>query len=194
MRCFLGCDLSAQAKLGLDSWRDKALRVDGQYQTVKPASFHITTWFLGSISPAQLDQLVQYIEHQLPQQPLSPFELTLDDIVAWSKPKIVAAVPLMPPDVLKQLHYFCKRASDAVNIPAKGNHDTYRPHVTLMRKTRPEQVSAPLFSPSIQVQVSQLHLFESISGQRGVHYVSRFSFSLPTGLSIRESLMRGIGR
>jgi 2'-5' RNA ligase len=192
MRCFLGCDLPATAKLALDNWCEKALRIDGQYQKVKPANYHVTTLFLGNVAHEKLDSLVGYIETNLPQQTFKTFSLTLNDILAWSKPKIVAAIPQQPPADLQQLHYFCQRASDAANIQIQGKHDTYRPHATLVRKVKQEQVAAPLYLPEISFDVTHLHLFESVSGMQGVQYYPRFSFPLPSGLSIREQLRRGI--
>jgi 2'-5' RNA ligase len=113
-------------------------------------------------------------------------------MIVWSKPKIVAAVPQHVPSSLQALHLFSKRAGEAAGMSSTGNHDTYRPHVTIGRKVLPEHVAAPLFSPSVTTDVTHLHVFESVSGPKGVNYLSRFAFALPSGLSEREKLRRGM--
>lgn len=192
MRCFLGCDLSPKAKINLDMWRDKALHISGEHSPVKPASFHITTWFLGDMKTYQLDALVNETQNQIDNSGIFPFSVLFDDIVVWSKPKLVAVAMSTIPKPLLALHRLSKNTCENVGIKTKGNHDVFRPHITLVRKVKPEQTSPPLFLPNITTEVTHLHLFESVSGRNGVQYIPRFSFRLPSNLSVREQLKHGI--
>lgn len=194
MRCFLGFELSPKAKMGVDAWREKALLMQGDYQNVKAANFHLTTWFIGHISSSQLDALVSNIEWLLPKSNLFPFDLTLDDTVYWAKPKIVAVIPSQSPLTLGAAHAFSRKVSEQSGIQAKGNHSEFRPHVTLCRNVNPQSLFSPLMMPNIPVSFTHLHLFESISGKSGVQYLSRFSFALPSGMSVREQLRQGLTR
>ena len=192
MRCFLGFDLSAKAKMQLDEWRSKALFIDGVCSAVKPANFHITSWFIGNINNSQIDAIVSNIDRLIEHSDLRRFDVHLNDLLYWSKPKIVCAVPSQPPESLSMGQVFSQKVCKQAGVIAQGNSSVYKPHVTLYRKVKSDSLISPLFMPEVRCWVTQLHLFESVAGNNGVQYIPRFSFTLPSGLSEREQLKQGL--
>jgi 2'-5' RNA ligase len=111
-----------------------------------------------------------------------------------AKPKIAAAAPSQCPRELNEAYAFSRKVCEQSGIKAKGNHSEFRPHVTLCRNVSPQGMPIPVIKPNIPVSFTHLHLFESVSGKSGVQYDSRFSFPLPSNLSIREQLKQGLVR
>lgn len=202
MRCFIGLDLSPLAKLALEHWREKALpevnarrvvpekRRQSSLKTAQPtavpaANYHLTLAFLGSISHSQHDQIMQLLDNI----EAAPIQLTLDVSGRWSGPKILFAAPSEDNSELMTLAKAVRTAARQCNIQLDRND--YAPHVTLVRKIN-DELPAPLFDPNIECTFSHFHLFESISGERGVHYPIRASWPLQTQISVRNQLKQGI--
>ncbi|MDC8832081.1 RNA 2',3'-cyclic phosphodiesterase [Alteromonas gilva] len=197
MRYFIGLDLSPADKLALENWRDKSLpempynkppakskQPERHLRPVPPANYHVTLCFLGSISPRQLEKTCQLLDDVT----AAPFELTFDNTGYWSGPKIFHVAPSVIPEPLthlaSQTHSVARRAGIGVE------RREYRPHVTLIRNVKSD-FPAPLFVPQLTCRFSQFHLFESVSGNSGVHYPIRCSWSLSAGNSVREKLLHG---
>tara|TARA_B100002049_G_C15970684_1_gene328586 strand:- start:117 stop:731 length:615 start_codon:yes stop_codon:yes gene_type:complete len=203
MRAFIGLDLAPAEKLALESWRQSALPEVKEKSSmplrknkgdpnpkaipvaVPAANYHITLCFLGHITPPQHEALVA----QLNALTYTPFSLRLDSSGMWQGPKILFVAPQDAPDELMELARATRKAARAAGI--QTDNRTYQPHVTLVRKVGPG-VPLPLYQPDVTASFSQFHLFESVSGQRGVHYPVRQSWSLKPDLSIREQLKRGL--
>ena len=154
---------------------------------VKPANYHITTFFIGNLAPAQLENVVNACDEFIERagSALHAFDITLMDIVSWQKPKILAAIPDQTPEVLAKLNKLSQKAAAVARPAITHQHASFRPHVTLYRKVRPEQILAPLVKPSVTFTIKQLHLFESVSGSSGVTYPIRFSWPLAPAFSHR---------
>lgn len=202
MRCFIGVDIPAPQKLALDSWRQKALpeilyredesksrgkRVDQRAlpYAIPPANFHMTLAFLGHIDDRQHETLIE----KLSDLRYQPFSFTLDVTGIWNGPKILFAAPSSPPEELMALAKGVRKAAHQSGIGIEGKG--FEPHVTLIRKAT-VATPLPLFPPGIECQIDNFHLFESVSGPRGVSYPIRHSWSLHEVLSVREQLRRGI--
>ncbi len=197
MRYFIGLDLSPTDKLALESWRDKSLpdmprnkppvkskQPERQLRPVPAANFHVTLCFLGTVSPRQLEQVCQLLDDVT----APPFELTVDNTGYWSGPKIFHACPTVIPDPLTQLANQAHTAARQAGITVERRE--YRPHITLIRNIKGD-FPPPLFAPQISCRFTQFHLFESVSGNSGVHYPIRSSWPLFGGSSVREKLLRG---
>lgn len=181
----------------MHSWCNKSLRIQTPSAcAVSASNYHITTLFLGNISSHQIDSLVNELEYKLTQTKdtttISPFEIVFDQLVAWQKPKIAAAYATDTPPELSALHQLCNQVALQLRIPLPGLHNEYRPHITLVRKVKPEHVPPSILPLRLAVKVAHLHLFESVTGNGGAQYFSRFNWPLPSSLSIRDSLRQGI--
>jgi len=180
LRCFLGCDLTSTSKVELSEWCDHYARIPSTTsKKVRPANYHVTSLFLGHLTQAQLETVATACASMIENaKALHPFEVTLNDIVTWQKPKIVAAIPQVTPPNLLQLHKLALQAAGLAKVQVKHPSSTYRPHVTLYRKVKADQLAPPLLMPNISFEVRQWHLFESVSTSSGVAYPIRFSWPL----------------
>ena len=169
MRCFLGLDLSPQSKLAIEQWRQKALPPFPH--PVPAANFHVTSVFLGSIENHQLDDISRAIE----KCEFDPVSITFNTLGFWSKPKILwlgsEHIPEEATNLAESLTTIAKQAGIQVQ------ERKYIPHVTLVRKVH-QEAPAPLFPPDFTCQFDKLHLFESVSGKKGVHYPSRLQWPM----------------
>lgn len=171
MRYFLGFDLAAKDKLAIEHWRSISLP---HFERSIPAkNFHVTSVFLGQITPQQLDKLTQSIEQCY--ESFAPFELHMNSYGYWAKPKILwlgsSGDIRSASGITARLSELSQQAGITVS------NKTYVPHVTLVRKA-PTQPPSPLLAPDFILKFTQLHLFESVSGKGGVQYPIRQSWKL----------------
>lgn len=171
MRCFIGLDLAATPKLAIAQWRDKALPYFTKAVPVQ--NFHITLAFLDQVSLSQLDALCQ----ELDSLDMPSFELTLDQLGYWSKPRILWLGCQHLPAALEGLAAEVSRIARQCHIPIQQRQ--YVPHVTLVRKAA-ETPPTPLLAPGFECTFKEFHLFESVSGENGVRYPIRKSWPLNT--------------
>ena len=169
MRCFLGFDLDSNSKLAVEHWREKAL--PPFKHPVPAANFHVTSVFLGNVKPHQLDEICTEID----ACQFSPTEIHLNQLGYWSKPKILFLGTDQRNDGLASIA--TKLTSIAKNAGLQIHDRPYKPHVTLVRKVSDGSPGA-LFEPDFNCKFSELHLFESVSGTKGVQYPIRYSWPL----------------
>jgi 2'-5' RNA ligase len=79
MRVFFALEIDNATKTEISRWRDIALPDPGR--PVQSENFHITLDFLGEVTPAVLDQLVNAADHILRPD----FDLTLDEAGYFAK-------------------------------------------------------------------------------------------------------------
>ncbi|MFC3093787.1 RNA 2',3'-cyclic phosphodiesterase [Alteromonas sediminis] len=189
MRCFLGCDLTPQSKIALSEWCEHFARLSASGPVkVRPANYHVTSLFLGHLTSSQLETVVTACANMIEEQrtPLHAFEIALNDIVFWQKPKIMAAIPLSVHPTLLALHKLALQVASEAKIQVKHPSSSYRPHVTLYRKVQGDQIAPPLLMPDIKFVVNQWHLFESVSTPSGVTYPIRFSWDFSPSFAHRR--------
>lgn len=171
MRYFFAIEPNAQTKLNLDHWRSQYLPAFDN--PVPVGNFHITTAFLGQVEQDKLEVICEHIDKQhLP----APFSLTLDQQGYWSKPKVYWLGSQHVPEGLLDLVKLTEKAGKIakINLPKRP----YIAHLTLARKCAFEPASA-LLAPEFTTPITELGLYESISGKSGVKYLKRFSWTLP---------------
>ncbi|MFK8019114.1 MAG: RNA 2',3'-cyclic phosphodiesterase [Pseudomonadales bacterium] len=161
MRLFFGLDLPVDTKLAIDQWRNSNYSLLGP--GVPAANFHITLAFLGECKPQQIEQLL------LGASGISaaPFELVLNDIGFWQKNGILWMGSRQQPDELHALAKQCRAIARGLQLDKSGKQ--FQPHVTLWRR----QLSAPpppVNMPSINMQIQELCLFESVIYKGTVTY------------------------
>ncbi len=129
---------------------------------VPSANLHMTLAFLGAATPAQLKHLIDSVDKMSKPK----FSVTLDNLVHWSKPKILCLKGDASDPALHLL------AQDAQRIAAElGLHcseHSFNPHITLSRKAKAE--ASGVNYQAIHLQPLQLQLFESYPGLNGVEY------------------------
>ena len=123
---------------------------------VHPMDLHITLQFLGAVPTGRQ----QCILHAASAVQASPFELEINHLDFWPKPRIAWAGPEKIPKALLQLV-----KSFGQNLQECGfrvERRPYRPHVTLLRKTTP---GMPLALPQpVLWPVDYFVLAESLPG------------------------------
>lgn len=170
MRAFLGLTPDVKTKLAIELWRNKAFPCF--YAPVPAANFHITLAFLGQISPKQLDALCDSV-NQISE--IQTFDVSLNQVGYWSKPK---ALWLGCNDIHNEHLKLVKSLSQIGNsIGLQLPKQDYIAHLTLARKC---SVSPPaaLIEPTLTWRNAEFHLFESMSGKKGVSYHIRHSWLL----------------
>ena len=122
--------------------------------------FHLTVAFLGELSGAGLA-----VARAVPPISVGAFDLTLDALGVWPESKILWLAPSAPPSALGELE---ARVWDALAEQGFRAEDrTYRPHLTLARRSRPLEVPVE----PVPWSVRDLALVESFpDGSRNVHY------------------------
>ncbi|MGJ8681805.1 RNA 2',3'-cyclic phosphodiesterase [Paraglaciecola sp.] len=175
MRAFLGLSPDPKTKLAIEAWRNKALP---QFNAPVPApNFHVTLAFLGQVTPKHLDTITTEISMM---QAISEFDVTLDQVGYWPKPKAFWLGSESPDERHVNL---AKQVNKIANVA--GLHlpkQTYVPHLTLARKCT-ENPPAPLLAPNFTFRAKALHLFESVSSSHGVAYHIRQSWPLKMAFS-----------
>jgi 2'-5' RNA ligase len=120
---------------------------------------HLTVSFLGELTDAGLA-----VARAVPPISVGAFELVLDALGEWPESKILWLAPSDPPGALGEL---VARVWDSLAEQGFRAEDrTYRPHVTLARRSRPVEVPVE----PVVWSVRELALVESFPDGRNVHY------------------------
>jgi len=131
-------------------------------RNVDQHQWHITLAFLGNIS----EEMLTCVQQQAAQVSVQSFELTLDTVGYWSRPKVVWLGSQNMPDVLKTLVTDLNVALKACGY--EPEYKDFKAHMTLIRKVtrRPANIQ---FMP-ITWQVEQFVLIESSFASTGSDY------------------------
>jgi 2'-5' RNA ligase len=136
----------------------EAVRLGGGRPIAKDR-LHLTVAFLGEVTTAGLEAA-----RQVPPISVGAFELSLDALGVWPESKILWLAPSNPPAALGELE---ARLWDALaDRGFHGEERTYRPHVTLARRSRPIEAAVE----PVRWSVTELALVESFPEGRNVHY------------------------
>ena len=162
MRLFFGFQLSPDTARAIADWRTRALPQIGKI--VPQHNFHVTLVFLGSVSPSQLEDLIQKADQLTPQ----PINLTLDTLGYFPGARALWIGPSKIPAALVELQAALEDSAREVGL--ETDKRPYTPHVTLFRKckARPPESGLQL---SLSLSFSGFSLFHSISTDQGVEYV-----------------------
>ena len=133
-------------------WGGRRMRAD---------TLHITLAFLGDLSAAQLDALLQGI-HDIP---VGTFELSLDQTGHWSHNRIGWLGLSQPSTPLESLVQALRDQLRALDIPFDARPHT--PHITLLRKA---QGGAAVECLPVNWSVNEFALVASNQQADGAHY------------------------
>ena len=129
---------------------------------VPEANLHITLAFAGPVTAA----VRQCLEQQAAAIRCTPFELTLERVGHWARPRILWAGPGHMPPELWTLVGGLNSAFEACGLARETR--PYQAHITLARKiSRPPATTA--IAP-IHWSIGDFCLVESVSGPQGASY------------------------
>ena len=144
---------------------------------IKPVplqNLHLTLRFLGQSSEAQARQLWA----RLSSKALPAFSVRLDELLCWPGPRVLCLAGAMADAGLQQLDALITQAAGNAGYPPAQH--TLHPHLTLARGAR-QLPSTPVTVPALQVQPTELHLYQSVSTPAGVRYPVLASLPLVAG-------------
>lgn len=169
MRTEVKRDSTNSARLFYALWPDDAVRMEllnlqtsMQGRMTRYENLHLTMVFLGE----QPTSLLPILRDVLKQMPRPDFQLDLDCLGYFSRPRIAWAGMHAVPDALSSLH---KKLTDELEFHCitSASGERFKPHVTLARDT-----SAPAeleFAP-IRWRARHLVLVSSTVLADGIHY------------------------
>lgn len=109
--------------------RQAAIRFGGR--ATRPETIHLTLAFLGDLPEARLPDLVAAAATVR----AAPFDLTIDHTGFWSRQRLLWAGVATDPS-LAALHARLREALAAAGLPPVPGPREFRPHLTLVRRTR----------------------------------------------------------
>lgn len=170
-RLFFSLKLSTSQQQQLLPYQQLALSVSAAARPTDIDNLHLTLFFLGQTSTEQQQRLLADVSNIT----VSAFNLTLDYLAYFSKPKILYLAPsVIPTPLLKlqqQLATVCKLAGFS------DLHSQYRPHITLARNAN----CLPGFYQSVSpivMQIKQFALYQSLQQQGRLRYLPLTLFEL----------------
>ena len=129
---------------------------------VPEANLHITLAFVGPVTAA----VRQCLEQQATQIRGTPFELTLERVGHWARPRILWAGPRHTPPALWSLVGGLNSAFEVCGLARETR--PWQAHVTLARKI--SRAPEPASIEPIHWSISDFCLVESVGGPHGVSY------------------------
>jgi len=129
---------------------------------VPESNWHLTLVFLGNVPETRLPAVKRAARRVTGQG----FELTLDHLGYWPRPRVVWAAPTTIPPALSQLVFDLQRQLQTTGI--KTDSRPYAPHLTLARKVRPAHILAEL--EPLSWPVRRFQLYQSVPSPHGVRY------------------------
>lgn len=161
-RVFFALWPEAELATHIDKAMAKALK-DCHGRKIRSQNLHITLAFIGSVDIDTLNCLQQAAG----QLSGAAFELNLDQLGYWSRPKIIWLAATEVPEALVRLQASLNQ-SLAANCGYQPETRPFRAHLSLMRKARrgPDEVD---ISP-IKWPINQFSLIRSHTRPEGVEY------------------------
>ena len=140
-----------------------------------PLDWHITLFFLGNVDESR----TACVKQAAASVGGAPFQLTIDQIGFWRRPRILWCAPLRVPDSLVRLVESLSQRLEMCGFKPESRE--YKPHITLARKSLP--VEAQRLDPSLVWPVREFVLVASHSGGRPPRYQVIARWSLAQGVS-----------
>jgi len=184
LRLFFAIELEPDIKSKLLAVQDRLNDIEGK--PVNGANFHITLSFLGKVAEKNLELILDGLFSSTQNKALvAPFEVTLKEVIYWSKPNIVAA---SIEDKKGHLGTLKKHIENALTDIGHFQFDrkSFKPHVTLFRHVEEPPVKSA--SLDIPVEISRFSLLESVQNRNGVQYDAIETWPLKHS-SIKQQLL-----
>lgn len=130
---------------------------------VPAENLHLTLRFLGQSSETQARALWA----QLRATSLPVFSVRLEQLLCWPGPKVLCLAGEITDPALRDLDASISQAAASAGYPP-SQHPLH-PHLTLARGAK-QFPQSPVTVPALQVQPTELHLYQSVSTPAGVRY------------------------
>jgi len=172
-RLFFALPINGQAKaaiIAIMKTLQSSVDNDG-IKWVPPENLHVTLRFLGQVSPAQKQQLIEAVS--LVIKTIPPFSMTVGGLMLFPQKKAAKYLVLKVGDhpVLTQLAE--KLDKIATKVGCQKEHFRFRPHISIARlKAGAEIDSVFIERKPHDYEVNEVALFSSVSNLRGVRYVT----------------------
>ena len=134
--------------------------VDGK--AVERREWHVTLVYIGDLDERYIPEL----QDAAKTIQFEPFQLRLDRMEFWPRPKIAAMVPPRTPPVLEKLVEDLSGIVFSAGVEVQQR--VYRPHVTVARNARPFETER--LPQSASTEWSKFELMESIRDRGGRIY------------------------
>ncbi|MCL1040269.1 MULTISPECIES: RNA 2',3'-cyclic phosphodiesterase [Shewanella] len=157
----------------LDTLTQLQANIGGEGRIVPRDNLHMTLAFLGQCSAAQQEALSETLARLAHQRRLPAFEVTLNTLAHWDKPKILCLKGEARDPQLVSLFNLCQRLAQQLGLHTSEH--SFQPHITLMRKAK---ALPDIKSPSLTLNGHALHLYHSQSSEQGVQYEILASWTL----------------
>jgi len=170
-RLFFALWPDENVRLTLDQAAGKLL--GKRVKRVIAPNLHITLAFAGSVSAV----VRRCLERAADDIRVPCFELCIDRVAHWPRPRILWAGPTHVPAELWSLEGAMRQALEGCGIEPETR--PWQPHITLARKLSrpPEDVEFP----SLHWSISHFSLVESVTDPAGVRYRVLRSWALGSG-------------
>jgi 2'-5' RNA ligase len=131
-------------------------------RAVARENLHLTLAFLGNVEPA----LLARVREAAARVKMPGFELIVDQLGFWSRPRILLAQPSVYPRALPALVAALWKSLES--LPLAAGPGAYLPHITLARKARDE----PGLSLGVPLtwRVRDFYLVSSVTDPAGARY------------------------
>jgi len=157
-RVFFALWPDPRTRLAVAKATRRAVRACGG-RPIRTENFHITVAFLGGLVEAELDRAAR-----VGPIDVGRFELTLDNLGFWTRPRILWLAPETAPDALLTLERVLWERLIEHGFEREAR--PYRPHLALARRAR--AVDAAI--KPIRWFAAELTLLESVPVEGGVRY------------------------
>ena len=170
----LAPDLLALQQQWLKALAGQEAKASSRAVAVAPDNLHMTLLFLGNLTQAQCDSLIQAITAARLGEPLTPFSVTLCRSGLFPHAKVAWLGPDTTPAPLTRLEQQLRTLVSESGLAVEPR--PYRPHLTLLRKASlpANRDVASTFVPPPQpltLPVNDFSLYESRSTPDGVRYL-----------------------
>ena len=170
-RLFFSLKFSPRQQQRLLPYQQQALSVCPAAKAIASDNLHLTLFFLGQVDKEQRQRLINCAA----QINTPAFQLTLDHLGCFAKPKIVYLAPSQIPDALLQLQQQVAQWCKAEGF--NDIHDKYRPHITLARHAVCDAAFKPPVAP-LTLNITEFALYQSAQFDGRVQYRPLQHFAL----------------
>ena len=188
LRLFFAVDATALApqllalqQQWLTALADQKAKAPSRAVAVAPENLHMTLLFLGNLTQAQCDSLIQATTAARLGAQLSPFSVTLCRSGLFPSAKVAWLGPATTPAPLTQLEQQLRVLVSELGLAVEPR--PYRPHITLLRKASSpvnQDLATALAPPPapLTLPVNEFALYESRSTPDGVRYLPLASWQI----------------
>jgi RNA 2',3'-cyclic 3'-phosphodiesterase len=170
-RAFFAIDLPKEAKQHIAKVIStlKKQKKYGFIKWTKTENLHITVRFLGNITPAQYQQIIENLKRDFTG--LAPFKLSFSEIFMFPGPENPIVLALKPSPIIELVKINRTLENLLTGIDVKEEKRSFAPHLTLGKIEKHGYFSAPqLELPNLSCEIKDVTLFKSELAAEGSIY------------------------